>query len=559
MADAFKFVQNQYSTLAGAGCLLGATSITLVSFTQINGTPLTMSDFGAIGFGTLEPGNGTHEEQICWTGITENSNGTATLTGVSSVAFVYPYTQTSGTSMSHSGGIKFIVTNTAGFYDQLTSKQDDEIILGTWTFTNPNYPRMDTSTPSPTDPVQLVTKAYADSLAIQGAPNASTSVQGLLQLPTQAQVDAKTTTGSTGAPLTVTPATQRSTLSSDYVADTGTANAYLIAPSPVISAYAAGQTFSFKATNANTTTSTVNVNSVGAKTIKKGSGNNLTSGDIAAGQIVVIEYDGTNFQLVGPVAPDAASQAAVQNSAYVYAASSAGTDTYAITTTPAPTAYVAGQVFYFKADVGNTGAATLNVNTLGAKTIKKAVSADLADNDIIAGQVVQVQYDGTNFQLMSPTSNALEYVSGVVADLSTTAVGNNDVTITTSFTPRLIKLYYWIQGHTDAAGSNTYTQLRGMVEYNATTLVFNNVLWQLTSGTENTAPTAVAGANLIFAISPVNTAAPTIGAGTGSGAEISITLSIASVATTNFVIRRATATQHVTSTARASISYEAYA
>lgn len=303
MADGFKYVQNQFSTLAGSGCTLGATSITLTTFTQIDGTLLTMADFGTIGFGTLEPGNGVSEEQICWTGIVQNANGTATLTGVSHVLFVSPYTQTSGTTSSHPGGAKFIISNTAGFYNALTAKNDDETVTGTWTFTNPNYPRMDTATPAPTDNEQFATKKYVDDTAVAGAPNATTGVKGIVQLPTQTQVDAKTAVGSTGANLTLTPDKQRSTLLSDYVVDTGAANAYVITPSPAISAYTTGQIFTFKATHTNTTTSTINVNALGVKTIKKLDGaTNLAAGDIVNGQIIQVEYDGTNFLMVNPVA-----------------------------------------------------------------------------------------------------------------------------------------------------------------------------------------------------------------------------------------------------------------
>lgn len=83
-----------------------------------------------------------------------------------------------------------------------------------------------------------------------------------------------------------------------------------------------------------------------------------------------------------------------------YAESTTGTDSYAITV-PGLTTLVAGQTFKFKADVANTGACTLNINGLGAKTIKKSVSSDLATNDILAGQGVVVTYDGTNMQLAS--------------------------------------------------------------------------------------------------------------------------------------------------------------
>ncbi len=90
---------------------------------------------------------------------------------------------------------------------------------------------------------------------------------------------------------------------------------------------------------------------------------------------------------------------AVIKVAGLYGASAAGTDTYAITCSPVPGSLVAGDVFRFKADVGNTGAATLNVNGLGAIAIKKNVSEPLATGDILAGQFVEVSYDGTNFQI----------------------------------------------------------------------------------------------------------------------------------------------------------------
>lgn len=85
-----------------------------------------------------------------------------------------------------------------------------------------------------------------------------------------------------------------------------------------------------------------------------------------------------------------------------YAASIVGTDAYAITLTTAPAAYATGQQFTFKADVINTGTATLNVNSLGAISILRGDGSALADSDIAAGQVITVVYDGTAFRLNSP-------------------------------------------------------------------------------------------------------------------------------------------------------------
>ena len=90
----------------------------------------------------------------------------------------------------------------------------------------------------------------------------------------------------------------------------------------------------------------------------------------------------------------------------VYAADAGSTDDYAITLAPAPSAYATGQTFRFKANTANTGASTLNVNGLGAKTIKKNYNSDLATGDILANQLVEVIYDGTNFQMLSPVATA---------------------------------------------------------------------------------------------------------------------------------------------------------
>ncbi len=97
---------------------------------------------------------------------------------------------------------------------------------------------------------------------------------------------------------------------------------------------------------------------------------------------------------------------------------SAGTDSYNCTLSPAPSGYVTGATYSFKADVANTGAASLNCNSLGAKTIVKvqgAITTTLADNDIRVGQVVVARYDGTNMQMVSQLGNATTGGTGCTA------------------------------------------------------------------------------------------------------------------------------------------------
>lgn len=85
-----------------------------------------------------------------------------------------------------------------------------------------------------------------------------------------------------------------------------------------------------------------------------------------------------------------------------YAADAGSTDTYVATLAPVPTAYVTGRVYVLKAATANTGAATVNFNSLGAKTIVKATSTTLSDNDIIANMLCLLVYDGTNMVLLNP-------------------------------------------------------------------------------------------------------------------------------------------------------------
>lgn len=91
-----------------------------------------------------------------------------------------------------------------------------------------------------------------------------------------------------------------------------------------------------------------------------------------------------------------------------FGADAGANDTYVVTLIPAPAAYINGEHYRFKANTVNTGAATVNFNSLGAKTIKKHRDQDLANGDIEAGQWVDLVYDSVNdwFQMQSQLGNA---------------------------------------------------------------------------------------------------------------------------------------------------------
>jgi hypothetical protein len=86
-----------------------------------------------------------------------------------------------------------------------------------------------------------------------------------------------------------------------YATAGGTADVLTLTLSPALLAYASGDSFEFKAASTNTTNVTINVSGLGAKAvqmIKAGVLSALVAGDIVAGGIYRITYDGTQFQMV---------------------------------------------------------------------------------------------------------------------------------------------------------------------------------------------------------------------------------------------------------------------
>lgn len=89
----------------------------------------------------------------------------------------------------------------------------------------------------------------------------------------------------------------------------------------------------------------------------------------------------------------------VVSSTLNYLTTVAGTDTITASATIVPSAYAAGQTFRFISAGANTGAVTLNISSLGAKSVTKRGATALVAGDIPSGAIVDVTYDGTQFQL----------------------------------------------------------------------------------------------------------------------------------------------------------------
>jgi hypothetical protein len=77
----------------------------------------------------------------------------------------------------------------------------------------------------------------------------------------------------------------------------GTADAITLAPTSPTLAYAAGLSYAWIASGANTGATTLAVSGLAAKAVKKNGTTALAAGDIPSGALVRATYDGTNFQI----------------------------------------------------------------------------------------------------------------------------------------------------------------------------------------------------------------------------------------------------------------------
>lgn len=150
--------------------------------------------------------------------------------------------------------------------------------------------------------------------------------------------------------------------------DTGTADALTANPVPVVPSYAAGQVVAIlknPQVGANATaTPSLNISSLGAKTIVKGSGAQLVAGDLVAASLTLAVYDGSQFRHIGAALSTTDLRVQAGQTVVFQAA---GTNAYTGSLIPAPAALTPRMEVLGAFGNANTssGAPTLQLNGLG--------------------------------------------------------------------------------------------------------------------------------------------------------------------------------------------------
>ena len=190
--------------------------------------------------------------------------------------------------------------------------------------------------------------------------------------------------------------------------DTGTANNYVItfaAGQPIPTAYVAGMGVKFKALNANSGASVINVNGLGNVAIRRASLAAVATSDIISGQMVELTYDGTYFQMQNYMGAGAGTNTTTAVS-IPYVADSGAVNALVGTYSPAITGgtQVAGLTIAIKLANTITGACTINCNGLGTKAVMTGDLANPPNGVFVAGQILILEYDGTQYQIANTSS-----------------------------------------------------------------------------------------------------------------------------------------------------------
>lgn len=190
------------------GSSVGSTDVTipLTSFKNRSDIPLTMTLLNtSIGYGTLDPQT-SRSEFISFTGITQNANGSATLTGVTrGISDIYPYTASSTLRKTHAGQSVFILSDSPSLFAEYAVKQNAETISGVWTFSSTSLPILDQNPNAATwaglATTTFITLGKLNDTALASAVAANETTQGYVELATATESGAGTSAGGTGARL----------------------------------------------------------------------------------------------------------------------------------------------------------------------------------------------------------------------------------------------------------------------------------------------------------------------------------------------------------------------
>jgi hypothetical protein len=186
----------------------------------------------------------------------------------------------------------------------------------------------------------------------------------------------------------------------NFAVDTGAANAMAITLNPPLDSYSAGFPLRVSVAATNTGATTINVNSLGARAVKRPDGSDLQAGDIVAGMIANLVDTGAMFQLQNAL-HGVAGTSNVFSVGIPYAGDTGAVNAIVAIYSPAITSISEGTYIAVKVGHTNTGAVTMGVNALAPIPLNRQDGQPLKANDILLNETILIENHGTYYQMVT--------------------------------------------------------------------------------------------------------------------------------------------------------------
>ena len=186
----------------------------------------------------------------------------------------------------------------------------------------------------------------------------------------------------------------------NFCVDTGSANNLSVALIPPLTAYKQGTPLRVLVKNNNTGPTTINVNSLGNRPVKRSNGAQLQPDDIRANMVALLVDDGTQFQMMNYL-----GVASSVNNQYLvdipYAEdTSLAANTVTANYTPPITGQVAGDLVLVKLNNTNSGPVMITINALAPQPIYRNDGVALQALDLLKGECILIEYNTTYWQML---------------------------------------------------------------------------------------------------------------------------------------------------------------
>lgn len=398
----FKKVQSPAVTLYTGLSASGTSMIVSPYPRDLDGNKLTMAALGSTPQMTVDPKVSSYEEIIGFTGITDNGDDTATITGLSR-DLASSSLATPGTGKQHGAGAVVLFSWNPQDVARLGALENDQ----TWTGLNA-FSQLPTSTGgNATDPTQLITYAQALALAtgtanvnrlvVAGKAGETVSAGQILYLKA---ADNRWYKASSAASST------SENLILGIAQGAGTAG-NTITSGVLIRGVDSNQTGLSADTLYYLSTGGAMATSAGTKSVALGFALTTTTFLFNANYNLQLTQDqqnalaGDDSSIAVGSGNKVVTQTGLQIGAESHAVTTGAANTYEVALTPVPTALVEGMTLRLKTNFGNTGAALLAITgvngaTLGTATITIATPAVITLNShgLVAGDIVKFTTTG---------------------------------------------------------------------------------------------------------------------------------------------------------------------